>query len=158
MPASSACLVAGDPVRSVVYWRPSAAANRPRRRPVVSGDVVAANAVTASPASLMLADVICCGNVAALSGILDRYPGCAVATAPAPGDGVRIVTRTCRPLTVSCRGTAPGSGALACAIFVHAWLAAGQPLPALRPARLEAVAPYAATLIPPVPVPFVLYC
>jgi hypothetical protein len=148
-----ACLVAGEPVRAVICWRPSTAACRPGMRPVVSGEVVAADAMTSGPVALKVADVICCDNVQALTGILERYPGCAVATAPAPDGGIITVTRAYRPLTVSDRG----SGALACAIFVHAWLAAGRSLPALQPARLERVTPGAATLVPSVPVPFVMY-
>jgi len=156
---TDACLVAGGPVCAVVCWRPSAAAGRPGMRPAVSGDIVAADAMTGSPASLKVADVICYGNVQALTRILERYPGCAVATAPASGDGILAVTRACRPLTVSYHARdSAGPGALVCAIFVHAWLVAGWPLPALQPARLEAVTSRAATLVPSVPVPFVLYC
>jgi hypothetical protein len=115
--------------------------------------------MTGDPAARKVADIMCCDNVQALTGILERYPGCAVATAPAADGEILAVTRVGRPLTVSYRARdAPGSGALVCAIFVHAWLAAGWPLPALRPAQLTAVTPWAATLIPPAPVPFVLYC
>jgi hypothetical protein len=115
--------------------------------------------MTGDPAARKLADVICCDNAQALTGILERYPGCAVATAPAADDEILAVTRVWRAFSVSYRARdAPGSGALVCAIFVHAWLAAGWPLPALRPAQLTAVTPWAATLIAPAPVPFVLYC
>jgi hypothetical protein len=158
MPATGAYLVVGGPVRSVLCWRPSAMARRPGLWPAVSGHIVAADAMTGTPASLKLADVICCDKVQALSGILERYPGCAVATAPAAGGGILAVTRACPPFTISYRDTAPGSGVLGCGIFVHAWLAAGWPLPAFQPARLNAVTPEAATPVPRVPVPFVLYC
>ncbi|HXL87624.1 MAG TPA: hypothetical protein VN969_01350 [Streptosporangiaceae bacterium] len=159
MPVTDAYLVAGEPVCSVVRWRSSAAASRPGRAAAVSGDVVAADATTGGPASLKVADVICCDSVGALTGILERYPGCAVATAPATDGEILAVTRAWCPLSVSYRARdAPGSGALVCAIFVHAWLAAGWPLSALRPARLTAVTRWAATLTPPAPVPFLLYC
>jgi hypothetical protein len=160
MTVTTACLVAGDPVYAVVRWRPSVAANRSDGKRAVSGDVVAADATTDSPATLDVADVICCDNVQELSwltGILECHPGCAVATAPTASGGIRAMTRDRCSLTVSCRGRRPGSGALIAAIFVHAWLAAGWPLAALRPARLEVVALRAATPTWPVPLPFVLY-
>jgi hypothetical protein len=157
-PRAAAWLVAGQHADEIARWWPSADA-RPgegcgsRARLAVSGDLVAADAMTVSPGSLEVADVICCGSELGcaqplnwLAGTLGRYPGCAVA-AVWTGDGRCLVTtRTGRPFTISffvpnepglrAPPYVPASGALACALFVHGWLAASWPLTALDPARL----------------------
>lgn len=163
----NAWLEAGEPPAETARWRsPAAGFQKSTARLAVSGDLVAADAAVAS-ASLEVADVICSGRsepVSWLTGTLERYPGCAVIAVPAAGSGYLLATRKCRPLTVACQlddkpglgvRDAPGSGALVCAMFVHAWLAAGWPLTALNPASLESVRSFEVATA--TPVPFALY-
>jgi hypothetical protein len=159
--------------RAIVRWRSPTAA--PGARLAVAGEVAAADALSAGPEWLAVADVICSGRtqpVSWLSGILDGYPGCAVVAAPAPGGGYAVAARAHRPFTIGLltpnelglrvQPDPRRSDALACAVFVHGWLAAGWPLVALKPARLEAGAgwPYAAralTVGPAAPISFAMY-
>ena len=154
-------LVAGEHAAEIARWRPSAAARSgtewgPPARLAVSGDLVAADAMTASPESLEVADVIyfrsepgCAQPLTWLAGTLDSCPGCAVAAIWTGAGTCLVATRAWRPMTVSyfvpnehglrAAPTEPASAALACAMFVHGWLAANWPLTALNPARLVAV-------------------
>ena len=127
-------------------------------RLAVSGDVMAADAVTAAAATLEVADVIWSGRAQPLSWlrqILDRYPGCAVAAAR--GHGCYLIAgrfqQNKRWLRVPVSPSA--SGAVVCAIFVHAWLAAGWPAAALDPARLELLGGLDTATA--APIPFALY-
>ena len=138
----------------------------------MSGDLIAVDA--AIVANLELADAICGSEpdrVRALNwltGILASYPGCAVAAVQTGEGSCLVATRTDRPFTLSffiqnelrLRGTADpsGSGALVCALFVHAWLAAGWPLAALDPRRLTAATHHREIpLNRAAPIPFALY-
>jgi hypothetical protein len=174
-PGTTAWLVAGEHAAEIARWRPSSAP-RPGAgrdspaRLAVSGDLVAADAATgdAGPGSLEIADVICepgrADPLTWLAATLGRYPGCAVAAIGAGAGRCLVATRAGRPITVSYCGpnergphAAPGepaSGALACAMFVHGWLAASWPLTALDPARLVAVTPWRPRTMP---IPFALY-
>jgi hypothetical protein len=165
MPASTACLVAGDLASAIVCWRSPAARGLAELKRAVAGDLVAADVTIADSALLELADVICSPDARPLSwltGTLDRFPGCAVAAAPARGGGYLAVTRGRCPLRLSYdeqnkQGLRVDSSAsFLCAVFVHAWLAAGWPLEDMDPPCLEAVLPWTATPIPAVRVPFVL--
>jgi hypothetical protein len=152
---NAACLVAGEPGIVIARWRSTGRAWPAASRPAIRGDLLVADAGTASRAALEVADVICarCQPPA----WLDRYPGCAVAAAPAPGAGYLIAARGHRPFILRVRSACdPGYGALVGATFVHAWLAAGWPLAAMDPACLEAVRPWGARTGPVVPVSFVL--
>jgi hypothetical protein len=175
-PASAACLVAGEragaafppagePASAIVRWRSATARCPGGQKRAVAGDLVAADATTADPALLELADVICSPAARPLSwltGTMERLPGCAVAAAPAPGHGYLIVARGHCPLRLSYdeqnkHGLRAGiSAAFACAVFVHAWLAAAWSLDSLDPPCLEPVLPWTATSLPAVPLPFVL--
>lgn len=165
MPAGTACLVTGAPATAIVRWR-SATTRRPAdRKRAVAGDLVAADATTAGPARLELTDVICSPAARPLSwltGTLDRFPGCAVTAAPALGDGYLVAARGHCPLKLfydeqNKQGLRVGiSASFVCAVFVHAWLAAGWSLDDMDPPCLEAVLPWTATSIPAEPVPFVL--
>jgi hypothetical protein len=163
-PASAARLGTGEPAAAIVRWRSAAARCPAERKRAIAGHLVAADA-TADLALLELADVICSPGARPLSwltGMLDRLPGCAVTAAPAPGGGCLAAARGHCPLRISCceqnkQGLRIGiSATFACAVFVHAWLAAGWPLDGLDPPCLEAIWPWSATSIPAVPVPFVL--
>jgi hypothetical protein len=141
--------------REIVRWRSSTAVAGARlagARLAVAGELAAADALSAAPEWLEVADIICAGRTRPLSwltGILDSYPGCAVAAAPARGGRYTVATRGDRPfilhlLTPNDPGLRVppdprGSGALACAVFVHGWLAAGWPLGALRSDGAELV-------------------
>jgi hypothetical protein len=154
---NAACLVAGNPAAAIARWRSPGRARPAGSRLAVAGDLMAANADTAAEGVLEVADVIWSGRCQPPLW-LDRYPGCAVAAAPAPGGGYLVAARgqqDKRGLRVRVAGD-PGSGALLCATFMHAWLAAGWPPDAMDPACLEAVMPWAATTAPSVSVPFVL--
>jgi hypothetical protein len=183
-PCATAWLIAGEHADEIARWQPSAAA-RPgpgpgsRARLAVSGDLVAADAMTAGPGSLEVADVICgrsepgCAPpLTWLAGTMGSYPGCAVAAVWTGEGRCLVATRAGRPFTVSyfvpngpglrAARNVPVSGALACAMFVHGWLAARWPLTALDPARLVAVTEWrlpARTMTAgrSTPIPFVLY-
>jgi hypothetical protein len=169
-------LVAGEQADEIARWQPSAAAQpgtgcgSPARL-AVSGDLVAADAVTSDPGSLEVADVICCRSepgwarpLTWLAGTLYSCPGCAVAAIWTGPGCCLVATRAWRPMTVSyfvpnehgCRAAPdePASAALACAMFVHAWLAANWPLTALNPARLVAATQWRPRATP---IPFALY-
>lgn len=162
-----AWLMTGEPAAETVRWRsPGAGRQTCIVRVAVSGDLVAADAVTTS-GLLEVADVICSDRSEPMSWLtasLDRFPGCAVAATPAAG-GYLLATRACRPLILPCllpnepwrlaRAGDSGSGAVACAMFVYAWLAAGWPLGALNPARLEMVTP--CRVVDATPMSFCLY-
>jgi hypothetical protein len=167
------CLEVGKPAAAVVRWRSPARTWPAELKRAVAGDLVAADAVTAGLARLEVADIICSRHVQPprwLTGTLDRFPGCAVTAAPAPGDGYlvgcRVPGRGRPPLRLSyyqqnkqglrVDTSDTGCAAFVCAMFVHAWLAAGWPLDAMDPPCLEAVLPWTAKTIPAVPVPFVL--
>jgi len=159
--------VAGKPATELVRWHssdPLRGAERRNRtvRQAISGDMAVAEAATALT-SLEVADVVYSSQgepMSWLAATLDRYPGCAVAGFPAADGRYLLATRECRMplvfrLLVNETVTIPGSGAAMSGMFVHAWLAAGWPLAALRPAILEPVVPHAmATLAQ---VPFGLY-
>jgi hypothetical protein len=137
-----AWLVAGEPAAEIVRWQSSAGERRNGAvRQAVSGDLRVADAGLAA-VSLEVADVVYSGRgepMSWLAGVLDRYPGCAVAAFPAADGGCLFATRGCRlPHFLCLLDDAPASAAL-CAMFVHAWLAAGWPLTALNPAALAPV-------------------
>jgi hypothetical protein len=138
----------------------------------VSGDLIAVDA--AGGRGLELADVICDSDPDCvrplnwLTGALASYPGCAVAALHTGEGSCLVATRTDRPFTLSyfaqnelrLRGAADpsGSGALVCALFVHAWLAAGWPLAALDPRRLTATIHHREIPVNlAAPIPFALY-
>jgi hypothetical protein len=156
IPGSAACLVAGESA-ATVCWK-SSPTGQASRRVAISGDLIAADAETATDPALEVADVICSARFQP-SAILERYPGCAVAVGQLPGGAYEAATHGCRPVTLSCpTRDGPGCcGALACGIFVHAWLAAGWPLGAIDPPCLLATTPWQATPMLGLPVRFVLY-
>lgn len=102
----------------------------------VTGDLVAAEATTARPGSLEVADVIWRHSgsrpLAWLAETLNHYPGCAVAAS-----GQLTASRAGHILVFD--QNEPGFNPLVCAVFVHSWLAAGWPLWALDPSRLVVV-------------------
>jgi hypothetical protein len=124
-------------------------------RLAVAGDLVAVNA--GCRGSRQLADVIWrdgdSGQPAAwLAGVLDRYPGCAVAAIRVTDGGCLVATRAGYPLFFH---NERRLNTLVCATFVHGWLAAGWPLAAFDPPRLETVAePFACTTAT---IPFAMY-
>jgi hypothetical protein len=154
----TAWLTAGD--RTIAQWRTAGEARQQDAcvRLAVSGDLMTADAMTATAAVLEVADVIWSSRAQPpnwLRQILDRYPGCAVAAAR--GRGCYLVAG--RFQQNKCRLRVPvspsASAAVVCAIFVHAWLAAGWPLAALDPARLELLAGLGPATA--APIPFALY-
>jgi hypothetical protein len=127
-------------------------------RLAVSGDVMAADAVPAAAATLEVADVIWSARAQPLSWLrqtLDRYPGCAVAAAR--GHACYLIAgrfqQNKRWLRVPVSPSS--SGAVVCALFVYAWLAAGWPVTALDPAGLELLGGLDAATA--APIPFALY-
>lgn len=154
---SAACLVAGEPA-ATVCWKSPAATGQASRRVAISGDLIVADAEAATCSALELADVICSARLQP-PAILDRYPGCAVAVGPMSGGGYLAAARGCRPVTLSylTRDKPGHCGALACGMFVHAWLAAGWPLGAIDPPCLLATTPWLATPMLGLPLRFVLY-
>jgi hypothetical protein len=165
IPGSGACLVAGEPA-ATVCWRSSAATERAGRRTAVAGHLMAADAEVAADSAVEVADVIVSARSrppAWTASVLNRYPGCAVAVGRIPSGGYLAAARGGRPLTLSfLMQNKPGfsdaaNGALACAVFVHAWLAAGWPLDALDPPCLLATEPWPTKPMLGVPLPFVLY-
>jgi hypothetical protein len=159
-----AWLVAGEHGDEIARWQSSAAArgSRSTAKLAVSGDLVAVDAVAAGPGSLEIADVICChggpvcGQSRAWSSrILGSYPGCAVAAIPMEDGRCLVASRAGRPLIFPpFIQNEQGSGTLVCAMFVHGWLAAGWPLAALYPPRLETVAGFSP---PAKPISFAMY-
>lgn len=134
-----------DPV--IVEWAAepnarSAGQQPPIGRQMVS-DLLVADAGRGAASWLQIADVIICPDqpAAPSSGCLRaafrRYPGCAVAAVGLGAGGCLAGTPGQAPIRLTVDGSAAGSCALACAAFVHGWLAAGQPLASLRPARLR---------------------
>lgn len=122
------------------------AGRHPRIGRQMVSDLVVASAGRGGASWLQIADVIVCPRQPAASGspgclraAFRRYPGCAVAAVDLGAGGFLAGTPGQEPirLTVAHSGAAAGSCALACAAFVHEWLAAGQPLAGLRPARLR---------------------
>jgi hypothetical protein len=142
-------LVTGERAREIArWWSATAVPHNPERsgthmRLAVADEFLAADARTAPERSLELADVICSASARRLTwprAILDRYPGCAVAAAPARDGGYLVAARD-RPGTVvyllqngpglRVAAARSGLGALVRATFVHSWLAAGWPSAAL---------------------------
>ncbi len=156
---AQARLMAGDPVREIARWRSSAGVVAAELS--VSGDVVALDADGSG--RLDVADVIYCRERPAswLSGILNRYPGCAVAAVGADR-GCLVACRTItfsflNPITTNELGFYP----LICAMFVYGWRTAGWPLAALDPHGLVVTIEHldsvrAATATPAMPIPFLL--
>lgn len=140
----------------VVRWRRPGAC----RRLAVSGDLIAADQMTADAGSLEIADVIyrCATSApsAWLADTLDRYPGCSAAAIPAAGGRCLVASRASPPVTVSF--LTPNERAfhvLVAAIFVHGWLCAGWPLAWLDPPWLEvAGTPRLSARTTIVPIPF----
>jgi hypothetical protein len=168
-PTPVVCLVLGKPAAAVVRWRSPVRAWPADLKQVVAGDFVAADAMTADLALQEVADIICSRQVQPpqwLTETLDRFPGCAVTAAPAPDDSYLVAARGSRQLRLSyCQQNKQGlrvhtsdtgCAAFVCAMFVHAWLAAGWSLDAMDPPCLEAILPCTEKTIPAVPVPFVL--
>lgn len=136
--------------RVLVEWaaEPDArsAGQQPRIGRQMVSDLLAAHAGRGAASWLQIADVIVCpdqsaapGSPGCLRAAFRRYPGCAVAAVELGAGGCLAGTpgQALIRLTVGHSGTAAGSYALACAAFVHGWLAAGQSLASLRPARLR---------------------
>lgn len=122
------------------------AGQQPRIGCQTESDLLVAHAGRGAASWLGIADVIICpGQPAAprspgcLRAALRHYPGCAVAAVELGASGCVAATPGQAPirLTVEHSGAAAGSCALACAAFVHGWLAAGQLLASLCPARLR---------------------
>lgn len=116
---------------------------------IVTGMVLAMG-TRASSQSLESADVIVAEGEAVrpLPGEwLDRYPGCLVAATRVQRGECCVATRdgTIRRVTISGHDAV---GALACAVFVHGWLAAVRPMRALHPAFLEVSCPASAVAAP----------
>ena len=152
-------LVTGERVREIArWWSATAVAHNPdasgsRMWLAVTSELLAADVLTAPEKSLEVADVICSASSRPLTwpqAILDRYPGCAVAAAPARDGGYLVAARADdRPGTVvhllqngpglRVVATTTGLGALVCATFVHSWLAAGWPLAALDQTHLTTI-------------------
>jgi hypothetical protein len=131
----------------------------------VSGELVVANAMTAPDRWLRLADAIYSATprpLAWLHAVLASCPGCAVVAAGARDGECTVVTRTAfhqNKLRLRVAVTPAGSGALVCAIFVHAWLTAGWPPAAIDRARLVAVGWESGLMAGPVTrVRVALYC
>jgi hypothetical protein len=128
----------------LVVWQPGEG-SRHALELVVSGDVLAAGAQVGDTASLAVADVIyrdqaCARPATWLGATLRDQPGCAVAVSRV-GSGYLTACRVGAPRYLSFR--APGGAgwySLACALFVHGWLAAGWPLEALNPPLLAGAA------------------
>jgi hypothetical protein len=137
-------LVTGDRVREIArWWSATAVPHNPdasgsRMWLAVAGELLAADALTAPERSLELADVICSASSRPLTwpqAILDRYPGCVVAAAPARDGGYLVAARADRPGTViyffqneprlRVAAARPGPATLVRAAFIHSWLAAG---------------------------------
>jgi hypothetical protein len=116
-----------------------AGSSRPHDRGV-AGTLLAARA--GAPARwLEAADVIVAASRESDTSLrewLRRYPGCAVAASwTRPGE-CSVATRDDGPRTLT--ASSPGSAdaiALACAVFMYGWLAAGWPLSLLQPTRLD---------------------
>jgi hypothetical protein len=130
----------------------------------VTGDLVAADAMIAHGVRPEIADVICsaCPQPPGwLARTLDHYPGCAVAAVQAGNGRCFIAARVGSLFTFSYSvqndpelpACASGlrSGALVCAVFVHAWLAAGWPPDAMARTRCLVM------LRAAVPISFALY-
>jgi hypothetical protein len=153
MPAPSrAWLVAGGyDGGEVARWGSSAAPRRGVALPcldaklAVGGDLMAAEAAAGDTGSLEVADVIyrrdgsgCTAPLTWLARTLDCYPGCGVAAIRGEGGGYLAAPRVTRPLTFSfLMPNDDGFNALACAMFVYGWLAAGWPSAALERSQLE---------------------
>jgi hypothetical protein len=127
--------------------RNEAGRQQPRAGQVMTSDVLIGDAVCGDPAWLRIADAITCParraaseTAECLREVLWLYPGCAVAVVePARGECVAAARgEVPRRLTIRQDDAGPGQAALLCAVFVHGWLAAGQPLAALDQARLRA--------------------
>jgi hypothetical protein len=89
---------------------------------------------------LETADVIVASAGPGCTGLgewLRRYPGCAVAAAWTSSGECSVATRDGVLHSVAVSGQHGDRGALACAVFVHGWLAAGLPLALLSPACLR---------------------
>lgn len=136
--------------RVLVEWaaEPNArfAGQQPRIGRQMVSDLLIAHAGRGATSWLQIADVIICpgqadtrGSPGCLWEAFRRYPACAVAVVELGAGGCLAGTPGQAPirLTVGHRGAAAGSCALACAAFVHGWLATGQSLASLRPARLR---------------------
>jgi hypothetical protein len=124
----------------VADWPPGRdyGGSRPGER-TVSGTLLAADD-RAPTRWLEAADVIVVTGEAGSAGPtewLRRYPGSAVAAALVQPGECSVATRDgLLRVEVSGQGT-DNANALACAVFVHGWLAVGWPLALFRPARLH---------------------
>jgi hypothetical protein len=114
-----------------------------------SGELIAA-VLPCSQRWLEIADVIVCPyprqnpgpgfGADWLTAALDRLPGAAIAAAEAAG-ACRVAARGHPVITLIACGAGPASLIAGC--LAHAWLAAGQPFPALDGARFRVVSgPY----------------
>jgi hypothetical protein len=119
----------------------------PLAKPVTMSLILPAYVGVSSSEQLGIADIIICsrelgssGGAEFLRAILRRYPGCAVAAAELSSDECLVMTRcgAARKFTVHHEDAEAGWPTFLCAVFVHEWLAAGQPLAALVPAQLHA--------------------
>jgi hypothetical protein len=124
---------------SVGPWR-----GGPPAKLAVRGDLVAAEATVVGARPLEVADVIyrrdmpgCSHPLMWLAGTLDSYPGCEVAAIPRQRGGCLAASRVTGPLAFSF--LMPNDAwfdALACAMFLYGWLAAGWPPAALERSQL----------------------
>jgi hypothetical protein len=125
----------------IVRWPQGCDCDGDRRPnwPAVTGTLLAAD--DRAPARwLEAADVIVAfagpGRIDP-GGWLRRYPGCMVVAAWTTPDECSVATRNGVLGSVAVGGEPSHGGALACAMFVHGWLAARLPLGLLSPARLH---------------------
>jgi hypothetical protein len=154
-PPRRAWLVAGGGDGGVVgRWRSAAAARRgptvpgPGAKLAVGGDLTAAEATISDTAKLEVADVIYRRSGPEgtppptwLAGVLDRYPGCAVAAMSGGPGWYLTAPRVSRSLVIGLlMPNDYGFNALVGAMFVYGWLAASWPLAPLERSRLEAIA------------------
>jgi hypothetical protein len=113
----------------------------------VAGEFLVAD-TRAGPRGLDVADVIVCpdeparhrGSRPAWSdGMLARYPGCAVAVTSLGARGCLAAIRSGEPIRFAAGPATAGAGmwAVVCGSVVHGWLAAGWPVAAFEPQRLQ---------------------
>jgi hypothetical protein len=136
--------------RILVEWAAEPNAPSAGQKPLIghqaASDLLVAHVGRGAPRWLQIADVIICpGQPAALGAprwlreAFRHNPGCAVAVVELSAGGCLAGTPGQAPIRLIAGpdGAAAGSCALACAAFVHGWLAAGQLLAGLCPARLR---------------------
>jgi hypothetical protein len=128
---------------SIGLWRGGLSAKL-----AVRGDLVAAEATAGGAQPLEVADVIyrrdipaCSRPLTWIAGTLDSYPGCEVAAISWERGGCLAGSRVTGPLSFSFHMPDDGGfDALACAMFLYGWLAAGWPSAALDRSQLAASA------------------